>query len=1606
MRSIGQYAFYNCSGLTSVTIPDSVTSIGSSAFSGCSGLTSVTMPDGVTSIGSYAFDGCSGLTSVTIPDSVTSIGSFAFSGCSGLTAVHITNLTKWCEISFYDNPLRYAHNLYLNGSLITDLTIPGGVTSIGSSAFSGCSGLTSVTIPDSVTSIGSSAFSGCDNLYETNSIPGVRLVDGWAVGNTGGLSGNLDLTGVRGIGSSAFSDCSGLTSVTIPGGVTSIGPSAFYGCSGLVSVTIPDCVTSIGDSAFSGCSGLTRVLIPDDYTGKTDMFPSTAAILRYKKLNHQSVTFDANGGMVPETDKCVAYDSQYGDLPVPIRMGYSFVGWTFNGKSVSSNTVVFALDDHTLVAQWRVNQYTVAFDGNGADGDGVVVARNYGTAIVPPVLKRTGYTFIGWSPEVDATVPASNVAYTAQWRINQYVVMFDANGGGLVETALPRIEVMQDYGSEILVPKVSREDHDFAGWSPEVAMTVPASNVTYTAHWTRWRTELSAVGGTLREIYPNDYAHLTDVILQDGIRNLPAGFFDGCNAIERITLPSTMESVGIDDLPLKIRAALTPDADGFTIFQGWLLDYRNKDAMSLTVPEGIVGIGHNALSGMYDLEAVTLPQSLKYITEGAFREDTYLDNLVIPDGVETIGPGAFEDCSWLQSLTLGKSVKSVGARAFAGCTQLSSAVFADGLSEVGTEAFSGCWRMQSVSLPLSTTNVASSAFNGCTSLTGVTTPAHRGKMSEWFSPVYSQILDVTVPVGEGEVRAEMFKGCSKLRSVAIPEGITNVAASAFESCTAIGELTLPESLVSVGDAAFRGCGSLAAIVLPEHVERIGVESFANCASLSALTLSHDLSAVPARAFSGCSSLDSCVVPAAVTNLGSRFVSSGTTSIYYLGNAPACASDVYGDANGNLTSYVVLGTKGWDGRPNSRDIPQSWNGRSITTWNANRFDVTFDAAEGKFPWEGAATYSCEQVTGTGYSMPPFDPVRTGHTFGGWWTSASGGTRVTSSTCVALTKAHTLFARWTVDFPVTVQFNAVGGTVSRPAEEYAAGAVYGILPVPVREHFDFAGWWTQAEGGDLVVASSEVPKANHELFAHWTPCRYTIRFHANNGTDDVEEQSFTYGDTVVLRNNTFSLDNSQFAGWALAPGGAAVYADGKTLSDVSAVQDGVIHLYAAWTGNTYVVRFDSHGGVGRMDGQTFVIGVAQTLAKCAYTRAGFTFAGWATSTTSAAIYRDCDSVLDLASTCDTAVTLYAVWVVTGGGGDGWTSCGVVFDAQGGKTEMSSRTITSGAALETQPTPTRTGYAFAGWWTAKSGGVEVAASTAVTEDATFYARWTAIKYTIKFYANGGTGTMKTLSATYDKSVTLTANAFKRTGYKFSGWAKSKSGSVAYKDKASVKNLTAVSGKTVALYAVWTANKYKIKFNKNGGTGSMKTLSATYDKYVKLTANAFKRTGYKFSGWAKTKKGKVAYKNKAKVKNLTATNGKTVTLYAVWNKAKASSVRPETTVSGAKPHSPSGGSKSSVSSVSSVLSVPSWAVGTFYGVDDDALSTITVSKSGKVSGKVLFSDGDRWTLVGKASGLCIAAVVTDASGVSTSIALDITRTSDGRIRVASTDGSISAEN
>ena len=223
---------------------------------------------GLTSIGEDAFYECSGLTSVTIPNSVISIGSEAFFNCDALQKVIVPDIAAWCGVSFvvnnyglFSNPLSIAGHLYSDETTeISNLVIPEGVTSINDYAFNQCRGLTTVTIPSSVISIGRSAFCLCTGLISVTIPNSVTSIDMEAFKWCSHLTSVIMSNSVTSIGYGTFYNCSGLTSITIPSSVISIDTQAFSECYGLTSITIPNSVTSIGNLAFANCSGLTSVV--------------------------------------------------------------------------------------------------------------------------------------------------------------------------------------------------------------------------------------------------------------------------------------------------------------------------------------------------------------------------------------------------------------------------------------------------------------------------------------------------------------------------------------------------------------------------------------------------------------------------------------------------------------------------------------------------------------------------------------------------------------------------------------------------------------------------------------------------------------------------------------------------------------------------------------------------------------------------------------------------------------------------------------------------------------------------------------------------------------------------------------------------------------------------------------------------------------------------------------------------------------------------------------------------------------------------------------------------------------------------------------------------
>jgi hypothetical protein len=288
----------------------SVTSIGEGAFFGCSSLTDITIPESVTSIGDGAFNDCSSLTAITIPKSVTSIGEMAFNTCSNLISIVVAEGNKVYDSRNGCNAIiETSSNTLIMGCAGT--IIPEGVTSIGMMAFRYCSRLTAITIPESVTEIGDAPFLNCSNLISIVVAEGNKVYD-----SRGGCNAIIETSsntlilgcaktiipeGVTGIGNAAFFGYSSLTSITIPEGVTSIGESAFAYCSNLTAITFPENMTKIGVQAFCDCTRLSTVTClavtpptldgPVTYTFRgvdksIPVYVPTASVEDYKAAKH------------------------------------------------------------------------------------------------------------------------------------------------------------------------------------------------------------------------------------------------------------------------------------------------------------------------------------------------------------------------------------------------------------------------------------------------------------------------------------------------------------------------------------------------------------------------------------------------------------------------------------------------------------------------------------------------------------------------------------------------------------------------------------------------------------------------------------------------------------------------------------------------------------------------------------------------------------------------------------------------------------------------------------------------------------------------------------------------------------------------------------------------------------------------------------------------------------------------------------------------------------------------------------------------------------------------------------------------------------------------
>ncbi len=652
VKEIGEESFYEYRDkLTSIVIPDSVTSIGPAAFYGCDGLTSIVIPDSVTIIGYWAIAECHFLTSVTIGKGVISIGEGAFEESVSLTSI----------------------------------VIPDSVTSIGEYAFSACTSLTGIIIPDSVTSIGSCAFSGCDSLESIAVESGNQKYISKGNCLIEKQSGTL-LTGcknsviptdgsVTSIGEYAFGDCDNLTSVIIPDGVESIGSCAFYNCSSLTIIVIPDSVTSIGERIFQSCNSLESIVVRDD----NQKYISKGNCLIEKQSG--TLVVGCKKSVIP-TDGSVTSIGEYAfydcDNLTSIIIPDSVTSIGYDAFAMCSKLIeVYNLSDLTITAGSSDNGYV-----------GLYAKNVYTSLDVPSKLLTTADGYIVYAD--DAAQEYYLVGYTGT--ATQLTLPEKINGHNYA------IYVCAFRGcsslTSIVIPDgvTSIGEDAFYNCSSLTSIEIPDS-VTSIGNYAFY-----------------DCDKLTSVVIPDSVISIGNGAFYDCDKLTSIVIPDSVTSIGemafedcssLTNITVDTNNANYQSIDGnlYSKDGKTLIQYAiGKTATEFIIPDSVTSIDYSAFRECSNLTSVTFGENSQLTSIGvyAFSDCSSLTSIVIPDSVTSIGYGAFSDCSSLTSVTIGDGVTSISEWAFRRCSSLTSIVIPDSVTSIGYCAFGYCDNLTSV----------------------------------------------------------------------------------------------------------------------------------------------------------------------------------------------------------------------------------------------------------------------------------------------------------------------------------------------------------------------------------------------------------------------------------------------------------------------------------------------------------------------------------------------------------------------------------------------------------------------------------------------------------------------------------------------------------------------------------------------------------------------------------------------------------------------------------------------------------------------------------------------------------------------------------------------
>lgn len=687
---IGDFVFDDCTELTRITIPYSVTSIGDNAFYNCTSLTSMTIGKDVTDIGENAFYNC------PIKEVVISDGSKEeyYSVENGvLFNKDKTELVKY--------PIGIKNESY---------SIPNGVTKIRDGAFENCTSLSNITIPDSVKTIGAEAFSGCTSLAS------VKM---------------SELTDIR---DGAFENCTSLLNITIPDSVKTIGAEAFSGCTSLTSVKMSES-TDIGKNAFNGCesviieTGIYDYVFLDDesikitkYTG--DMaeveVPSKINGKTVKKIDYEAfanctslkeITIPESVTELCDTEQLIG-DSPFVNCTSLISINVS----TNNNYYCSENGVLFNKDKTKLI-QYPVGktnkQYTVP-KGVTEIRDGAFI----GCTSLTNLTISNSVNLIGVSAfwgctsltSVTITDSVTSVCVGAFEKCPIKEIIIADGSKNITSTMI----VSKDIESITIPDSVT----SIGAYTFSSCSSLKRVNITDIAKW----REISFSGCYNNPLYyaKNLYLNgelVTDLIIPDSVTRINAYAFYNCTSLTSVTISDSVTSVGNEAFyNCPIDKIIITDGSK-TVTSAMIV---SKSIENIAIPNSVTSIGDSAFNGCTKLTSIIIPDNVTSIGNSAFKNCTGLTSIKIPNKVKSVGNSAFIGCTKLASMTMPNSVTNIGDSAFSDCTKLASAILSNSISSIGNNAFKNCTSLTSVAIPESVASIGSYAFFNCPNLNSIT----------------------------------------------------------------------------------------------------------------------------------------------------------------------------------------------------------------------------------------------------------------------------------------------------------------------------------------------------------------------------------------------------------------------------------------------------------------------------------------------------------------------------------------------------------------------------------------------------------------------------------------------------------------------------------------------------------------------------------------------------------------------------------------------------------------------------------------------------------------------------------------------------------------------